>query len=325
MFKTRITEMLGIQYPIIQGGMLWLSQAELAAAVSNAGGLGIITSANFNSAEELRAEIRKTKSLTDKPFGVNLSLFPAMKSIPNDEFVSVIIEEGVRAVETSGAKSPAEFIPRLHAAGVKVIHKTATVRHAKKGEQAGADAVTVVGCENGGAVGMEDVTTMVLIPKAVDTMRVPVIAGGGIADARGFVAALALGAEGVVIGTRFMATQECPTHPKFKEWMLKAQENETVLVERSIRNTHRALRNKAAEEVLEMESKGATLEQLMTWINGENYRKVMLEGELEAGMAYCGQAVGLINDIPTVKEVIDGIVNSARAIGNRMAKIGIMI
>jgi nitronate monooxygenase len=324
MFKTRITEMLGIQYPIIQGGMLWLSQAELAAAVSNAGGLGIITSANFNSAAELRAEIRKTKSLTDRPFGVNLSLFPAMKSIPNDEFVSVIAEEGIKAVETSGAKSPEEFIPRLHAAGVKVIHKTATVRHAKKGEQAGADAVTVVGCENGGAVGMEDVTAMVLVPKAVDTMQVPLIAGGGIADARGFVAALALGAEGVVIGTRFMATKECPTHPKFKEWMLKARENETVLVERSIRNTHRALRNKAAEKVLEMESKGATLEQLMAWISGENYRKVMLEGELEAGMAYCGQAVGLINDIPTVKEVIDGIVNGARTIGNRLTKIGII-
>jgi len=304
--------------------MMWVSQPELAAAVSNAGGLGIITSANFNSGEGLRREIRKVKDLTDKPFGVNLSLFPAVKPIPNDEFVEVIVEEGVRAVETSGVKSPEEYISKLQAGGVKVIHKAATVRHAKKGEQIGADAVTVVGIENGGAVGMDDVTTMVLVPKAVDVMKVPVIAGGGIADARGFVAALALGAEGVVIGTRFMATKEAPIHPSFKEWMLKAQENETVLVERSIRNTHRALKNKAAEKVLEMEAKGATFEELLAWIGGDNYRRVVLEGDLDGGMAYCGQAVGLINNIPTVKEYIDSIVNGALEIGKRLSAAGIL-
>lgn len=324
MLKTRITEMLGIEYPIIQGGMLLVSQPELAAAVSNAGGLGIITSANLSSGKELRREIRKVKDLTDKPFGVNLSLFPAVKSIPNDEFVEVIIEEGVKAVETSGVKSPEEFIPKLHTGGVKVIHKTATVRHAKKGEQAGVDAVTVVGFENGGAVGMEDVTTMVLVPKAIDVMKIPVIAGGGIADARSFVAALALGAEGVVIGTRFMATKESPVHPSFKEWMLKAQENETVLVERSIKNTHRALKNKAAAKVLEMEAKGATLEELLAWIGGDNYRGVVLEGNLEEGMAYCGQVVGLIDSIPTVKAFIDDVINGALEIGRRLSETGIL-
>jgi nitronate monooxygenase len=303
--------------------MLWISSAELAAAVSNAGGLGIITSANFKDGDELRKEILRVKELTDQPFGVNISLFPAVRPLPNSEFVDVVAEERVAAVETSGVRSPEEFLPRLHAAGVKVIHKAATVRHAYKGEQVGADAVTIVGFENGGAVGMDDVTTMVLVPKAVKVIKVPVIAGGGIADAHGFMAALALGAEGVVIGTRFMATKESPVHPKFKEWMLKAQENETVLVERSIRNTHRALRNKAAEAVLELEAKEATFEELLAWIGGENYRRVVLEGDLENGMAYCGQAVGLINEIPSVKEFIDGIIKGAQVIYKRLSNLGL--
>lgn len=323
MLKTRVTEILGIKYPIIQGGMLWISSAGLAAAVSNAGGLGIITSANFKDGDELRKEILRVKELTDQPFGVNISLFPAVRPLPNSEFVDVVAEERVAAVETSGVRSPEEFLPRLHAAGVKVIHKAATVRHAYKGEQVGADAVTIVGFENGGAVGMDDVTTMVLVPKAVKVIKVPVIAGGGIADAHGFMAALALGAEGVVIGTRFMATKESPVHPKFKEWMLKAQENETVLVERSIRNTHRALRNKAAEAVLELEAKEATFEELLAWIGGENYRRVVLEGDLENGMAYCGQAVGLINEIPSVKEFIDGIIKGAQVIYKRLSNLGL--
>lgn len=324
MLKTKITEMLGIEYPIIQGGMLSISRAELAAAVSNAGGLGIITSANFKDGDELRREVRRVKELTDMPFGVNISLFPALRELPNDEFVEVVVEEGVRAVETSGVKSPEEFLPRLHGSGVKVIHKCATIRHARRAEKVGVDAVALVGFENGGAVGMEDVTTMVLIPKAASVLQVPVLAGGGIADARGFVAALALGAEGVVVGTRFMATKEAPVHPKFKEWLLKAQENDTVLVERSIRNTHRALKNKVAEKVLEMEAKGATLNELLAWISGEKYRQVVLEGELDAGMAYCGQVVGLIDDIPTVQELIDSMVEGAREVGKRISQIGLL-
>lgn len=323
MLKTRITEIFGIKYPIIQGGMLWVSCAELAAAVSNAGGLGILTSANLENGDELRKEVLKVKELTDKPFGVNISLNPATRRLPNDEFIEVIIEEHVPVVETSGTRSPEELIPRLHGAGVKIIHKVVTARHALKGEQVGADAVAVIGFENGGNVGMEEVTSMVLIPKTVQVVQVPVIAGGGIGDARGFVAALALGAEGVLIGTRFVATRESPAHPKFKEWLLRSQENETVLVQRSIRNTHRSLRNKAVEKTLELEARGATLEELFPWISGANYRRVVIEGELDVGIAYCGQVVGLINDIPTVKEVIEGIINGAQVIGERLSVMGI--
>lgn len=324
MLRTRLTEQLNISYPIIQGGMLWISRAELAAAVSNAGGLGIITSANFNNGEELRREILKTKELTDKPFGVNISLNPATRILPNDELINVVIEEHVKVVEISGARSPEKVIPYLHAGGVKVIHKVATVRHAQKGEQVGADFLTVVGHENGGNVGLEDVTTMVLIPKVVDTLKIPVIAGGGIADARGFVAALALGAEGVIMGTRFMATAESPVHSNFKEWMIRSRENQTVLVQRTIRNTHRTLNNRAVEKVLEMEARGTTLEELLPFISGQKYRQVMLEGLLDEGMAYCGQAVGLINNVASVKEVIDEIVNGAQAILERLLKTGIL-
>ena len=324
MIKTRITEMLGIQYPIIQGGMIWLAKAELAAAVSNAGGLGIITSAELSSPEELRQEIRKTKDLTDKPFGVNINLFPATRPMPNNEFIDVLIEEGVKVVETSGVRSPEEYIPRLRSSNVKVIHKVATVRHAAKAAQMGVDAVSVVGVENGGHTGIDDVTTIILVPLAADLLAVPLIAGGGIGDARGFVAALALGADGVVMGTRFIATRECPAHPRFKEWMLRIKETDTVLVERSIRNTSRSIRNKAAEKVLEMEARGASLEELLTITTGKNYKKVLLEGELDAGIASCGQIVGLIQDIPTVKEVIDNIITGAEIIGQRLSSLGIL-
>ena len=324
MFKTRVTEILGIEYPIIAGGMMPLSTAEFAAAVSNAGGLGIIISANFTTASGLREEIRKAKSLTDKPIGVNINLFLREGAPwPNEEFIEVVIEEGIEAVETSGIRSPAEYIPRLREGNVKVMHKVTTVRHALSAEQAGADIVGIIGSEQGGAVGMDEVTTMVIIPAAVNALKVPVVAGGGIGDARGFVAALALGAEGVIIGTRFMATKECPVHPKFKEWMLQARENDTVILERSIRMTHRALKNRAAEKVLEMEARGAPLEELLPLIGGESTRKLFLEGDLDAGIAHCGQIVGLINEIPTVKELIEGIVIEAKAIGKRLDSLGI--
>jgi len=324
MFKTRVTEILGIEYPIIAGGMMPLSTAEFAAAVSNAGGLGIIISANFTTASGLREEIRKAKSLTDKPIGVNINLFLREGAPwPNEEFIEVVIEEGIEAVETSGIRSPAEYIPRLREGNVKVMHKVTTVRHALSAEQAGADIVGIIGSEQGGAVGMDEVTTMVIIPAAVNALKVPVVAGGGIGDARGFVAALALGAEGVIIGTRFMATKECPVHPKFKEWMLRARENDTVILERSIRMTHRALKNRTADKVLEMEARGASLEELLPLIGGESTRKLFLEGELDAGIAHCGQIVGLINEIPTVKELIEGIVIEAKAIGKRLDSLGI--
>lgn len=326
MLKTRVTEMLGIEYPIIAGGMMWLSRAGFAAAVSNAGGLGIITSANFRTASELREEIRKARSLTDKPLGVNLNLFlkRAVSPWPTDEFVEVVVEEGIEVVETSGVRSPEEYIPRLRQGNVKVFHKVATVRHAIKAEQVGADLVGIVGVENGGAVGMDDVTTMVLIPVAANTLRVPIVAGGGIGDARGFMAALALGADGVVIGTRFMATRECPTHPAYKEWMVRSKETDPVLVERSIGNAHRALPNKTLETVLQMEARGAPLEEFLPIIGGEGNEKMFLQGDLDAGIAGCGQAVGLIDDIPTVKEFIDRLVAGATEIGKRLASLGVM-
>lgn len=317
--------MLGIEYPIIQGGMVPVSRAELAAAVSNAGGLGILVSAIFESGGQLREEVRKTKSLTDKPFGVNISLFPTARSLPNDEFIDVIIDEKVCAVESSGIRAPEEYVEPLTKANVKLIHKCAAVRHAQTAERIGVDAVTVVGFATGGALGMYDVTTMVLVPLTIDTVNIPVIAGGGISDARGFVATLALGAEGVVMGTRFMASKECPAHPKFKEWLLTAKETETMVIERSIRNTHRVLRNEASEKVQEMEERGAPLEDLLTIISGERGRELFIEGHLEAGVAPCGQAVGLIRDIPDVKEIIEGIISEARLIGQRLHNIGISI
>ena len=317
MFKTRVTGMLGIEYPIICGGMNMLSRAELVAAVSNAGGFGIISTANFETAGELRQEIRKTKRLTSKPFGCNINMFPSVKPIPNREFIEVICEEGVKAVETSGHKSPAEYVPRLKEGKVVIIHKAATVRHALKGQEAAADMITIVGVENGGATGLEDVSTLVLLPILADAAKVPVIAGGGFADGRGLVAALALGAEGIVMGTRFVATKECPAHPKVKEWMLKATERDTVLVMRSIQNTHRALRSKAVEEIQKLEARGASFEEMLPLIGGKAYKRVFFDGELDAGINSIGEVVGLINDIPTVSELITRIVNEAKAIITR--------
>ncbi len=322
MFKTRITEMLGIEYPIICGGMSFMTCAELAAAVSNAGGFGILTSAYLGTPTALRDEIRKTKSLTDKPFGVNLSMFPSVKPIPNREFVEVIVDEEVKAVETSGGQSPAEYVPHLKEGNVVIIHKAATVRHCLKGQDVGADIVTIVGMENGGATGMEDVGTLVLLPALVDAAKVPVLAGGGFADGRGLAAALALGAEGIVMGTRFMATQECPIHSKYKEWLIKATERDTMLTMRSIRNTHRVLRSKATEELQKLETRGAPLEEMLSIIGGDASKKVAVEGNLDAGQALAGEVVGLIHDIPTVKELIDRIISDAKLIGQRLHNLG---
>lgn len=325
MFKTRITELFGIEYPIISGGMYLLSTAELAGAVSDAGGLGIIASTNFTTSDGLRQEIRKARSLTDKPLGVNINMFMRENAPwPNDEFVDVVIDEGIEVVETSGIRTPKDYLPRLKEAGVKVFHKVTTVKHALSAERAGVDAVGVVGVENGGAVGMEDLTTMVLVPAVAGAVKVPVLAGGGIADARGLVAALALGAEGVIMGTRFMATRECPTHPRFKEWMLASKETDTVLVERSIRITHRALRNKCSDKILDMEASGASFEDLLPFIGGDTKKGLFLDGDLDAGVALCGQAVGLVDDVPSVKELVQRIVSEAEVVAKRLGAIGLL-
>lgn len=319
--KTRITELLGIKYPIIQGGMQWLSRAEFAAAVSNAGGLGLITAATHPGKKELVEEIRKTRELTDKPFGVNISMLPEISSKEKTvEYFEAVIEEKVPVVETSG-RSPEEFVPYLKQAGIKLIHKVPAVRFAQKAERVGADAVTIVGFECGGHPGMDDVTTLILTPKASANLSIPVIAGGGIADARGFVAALALGAEGVVMGTRFVATTESLAHPKFKEWIVQAQETDTVIIQRSIRNPARVMRNAAAEKVAEMESRGANLEELLTVISGRVGRRALFEGDLDGGTFAIGQCVGLIHEIKPVKDVIEEIVNGAEEVLARLKRI----
>ena len=314
MFKTRITELLGIEYPIVQGGMVHLSRAELVAAVSNAGGLGIITSADHATKEGLRDELRRMKSLTDKPFGVNINLSPAARPVNTEEYIDVVIEEGVRIVETSG-RSPEPYMKQFKQGNVIVIHKApGGVRFAETAELVGCDAVSIIGYECGGHPGPDDTGSLVLVPATVAAVKIPVIAGGGFADAGGFVSALALGADGVLMGTRFMATRECPAHPKYKEWLLNSRETDTLITQRSIRAPSRNLRNGPALKVQEMESRGATLEELLTVTSGQNSTRAYFDGELEAGLVECGQVVGLIHDIPTVKEVIDGIITGAREI-----------
>jgi nitronate monooxygenase len=314
MFETRLTKLLGIKYPIIQGGLQWLATAQLASAVSEAGGLGIISSLTFPDQNRLRTEIRKIRNMTEKPFGVNLSMLPELtKDDRTEEILQVLLEEKVPVVETSG-RSPEPFIQRLKGEGIKLIHKVPSARFARKAESIGADAVTVVGFECGGHPGMDDVTSLVLIPSVANSLRIPIIAGGGFADARGFLAGLALGADGVVMGTRFVATRECPAHPKIKEWFIKARETDTMIIQRSIQNAARVIRNQAAEKTLAMEQKGATLEELLTVISGQMSQKAYEEGDPQGAIIACGQCVGLIHEIRSVKEVIDDIIQGARSI-----------
>ncbi|MBI2288227.1 MAG: nitronate monooxygenase [Chloroflexi bacterium] len=321
MFKTRITEMLGIEYPIIMGPMQWVSRAERVAAASNAGGLGIMASAIFPTAAELRQEIRKTKSLTDKPFAVNVTLLPVGRPVNYEEYFTVAIEEGVKIIETSG-RSPEPYMKLLKDAGVKVLHRATRTRDIKTAERVGVDAVTILGIEAAGHPGMEDVTSMVRIPVAVDAVKIPVIAAGGIADARGFVAALALGAEGILMGTRFLASQECQIHHKVKEWLLQLGEADTILIQRSIKNVSRVVRTDYTQKILEMEEKGATLEELLPFISGQRGRNAYLTGDFSQATMSAGQSVGLIHDIPSVKDIIEGIISEARLIVQRLYKLG---
>ena len=313
--------MFGIEYPIIQGGMMWLSDAELAAAVSNAGGLGIITALSFQTKERFIQEIRKCRDLTDKPFGVNISMLPDIQpGERTDEYFDAVIEEGVPIIETAG-RNPEPYLSKLKQAGVKVIHKVPGVHYAQTAEKIGADAVTVVGFECAGHPGMDNVTTLILVQKATQTLTIPVIAGGGICDAKGFVAALALGAEGVLMGTRFMLTHECWAHPRIKEWLLKATELDTMIIERSIQNAARVIRNKAAERALELEEDGADLEELLTVISGKLGLKAYQEGDINTGVISCGQVIGLIENLESVQEVIQEIVKGAREIHQRLGAI----
>jgi nitronate monooxygenase len=317
MFKTRVTELFGIKYPIIQGGMMWISRAELVAAVSNAGGLGIITAFTFPTPQELAAEIKRTKELTDKPFGVNITLLPTLRPVDIDGYFDVVLKAGIKIVETAG-RSPETYMERLRAAGIKVIHKCTAVRFARTAQRIGCDAVSIDGFECAGHPGEEDVTSLVLIPLTVDAVDIPVIASGGFGDGRGLVAALALGAEAVNMGTRFMATKEAPGHPKVKEWLVQASERDTLLLLRSFRNTMRTLRNPTSEKVLEIEKQGADIHQLESLISGRVGQNLLETGNIESGLLSAGQVVGLVHDIPTVKELVDRIIKEAEEVTSRI-------
>jgi len=313
--KTRITEMFGIQHPIIQGGMHYVGFAELAAAVSNAGGLGIITGLTQKSPEDLDAEIKKCKTLTDKPFGVNLTFLPVLTSPDYPGYVRVIIENGVKVVETAG-NNPQSVLPYLNEAGIKVIHKCTSVRHALKAQSIGCDAVSVDGFECGGHPGEDDVPNMILLPRAADELDIPFVASGGQADARSLVASLAMGADGINMGTRFIATKEAPVHENVKLAIVAASELDTRLVMRSLRNTERVLTNAAVEQLLVIEKeKGADLQfaDIIEQVAGV-YPRIMMEGDMEAGAWSCGMVAGLIDDIPTCKELIDRIMREAEQI-----------
>ena len=320
--KTAITEMFGIEHPIIQGGMHYVGFAEMAAAVSNAGGLGIITGLTQGTPEKLANEIARCKDMTDKPFGVNLTFLPTVNAPDYPGLVRVIIEGGVKIVETAG-NNPAQVLPHFKDAGVRVIHKCTSVRHSLKAQSIGCDAVSVDGFECGGHPGEDDIPNMILLPRAADELEIPFVASGGMADGRSLVAALAMGADGMNMGTRFIATKEAPVHENVKRAIVEASELDTRLVMRPLRNTERVLTNDAVERLLEVEKeKGADLkfEDIIEQVAGV-YPRIMAEGDMDAGAWSCGMVAGLINDIPTCQELIDNIMAEADAIiADRLAK-----
>jgi nitronate monooxygenase len=310
--KTAITELFGIRHPIIQGGMHYVGFAPLAAAVANAGGLGIITGLTQRTPELLAKEIAHCRDMTDAPFGVNLTFLPSLASPPYPEYIAAIAEGGVRIVETAG-RSPEKYMPALKAAGIKVIHKCTSVRHSLTAQRIGCDAVSVDGFECGGHPGEDDVPNMILLPRAADTLKIPFVASGGMADARSLVAALAMGAAGMNMGTRFIATKEAPVHDHVKQAIVAASELDTRLIMRALRNTERVLNNAATERVLAIEREkgsGVRFEDIRAELAGV-YPKIMFDGDMDAGVWSCGMVVGLINDIPSVKELIDRIMAEA--------------
>ncbi|MAD11448.1 MAG: nitronate monooxygenase [Flavobacteriaceae bacterium] len=310
--KTRITEMFEIEHPIIQGGMHYVGFAELAAAVSNAGGLGIITALTQKTPELLAKEISRCREMTDKPIGVNLTFLPVVEAPDYPGYIDAVIKGGVKVVETAG-NNPSKWLPILKENGIKVIHKCTTVRHALKAEGIGCDAVSVDGFECGGHPGEDDIPNMILLPRAAEELKIPFVASGGMSDARSLVASLAMGAEGMNMGTRFMATKDAPIHENVKQAILGASELDTRLVMRPLRNTERVLNNKGVEKILQKEEElGAHLkfEDIIKEVSGV-YPKVMIDGEMDAGAWSCGMVAGLIHDIPTVKELVDRIMSDA--------------
>lgn len=313
--KTRITEFFGIEHPIIQGGMHYVAFAELAAAVSNAGGLGIITALSQETPGDLAKEIIRCREMTDKPFGVNLSFLPTVSAPDYPGYIRAIIESGVKIVETAG-RNPQPYLPELKEAGIKVIHKCTSVRHALKAEAIGCDAVSIDGFECGGHPGEDDIPTMILLPRAAEELKIPFVGSGGMVDAHSLVASLALGADGINMGTRFVATKEAPVHENVKQAIVAASELDTRLVMRPLRNTERVLKNAAVARLLEKEAlldKQIKFEDIIEEVTGV-YPKIMMNGDMDAGAWACGMVAGLIHDIPTCQELIERIMSGAETI-----------
>ena len=314
MFKTRVTELFGIEYPIVQGGLMWIARADLVSAVANAGGIGFLTALTHPTPEGLAAEIRKTREMTDKPFGVNLTFLPTLIPVDYAPYIDVCIAEGIRFMETAG-RNPEPYMEKMKRAGMIITHKCTSVRHSIKAEKVGCDAVSIDGFEAAGHPGEDDVTSLILVPLTRDALHVPVIASGGFGDGRGLVAALALGAEGMNMGTRFVATREAPVHINVKQALVRAGERDTRLIMRTLRNTERVLANSVVQKVLEIEAKGDTkIEDIAPYVGGKRGLAMLENGDTESAVMSAGQVVGLIKDIPSVQELMDRIIGEAREI-----------
>lgn len=312
--KTRLTELLGIELPVIGGAMMDLSEPSFIAAVSEAGALGIVASANYKSYDAFRECLRAIKGRTRKPFAVNLNLFPMMEKLDNLRYLELMAEEGVRIVETSGFAPPEELCARFREHGMIWIHKCVGVRYAKKAEALGASAVTVVGFENGGATGTLNIGTLVLVPSTVDAVKIPVIGGGGVIDARGLAAVLALGASGAIVGTRILLSEECPIHPDLKRALLQANELDTDVIMRSVGFAHRVWMNEPAKRAAEVEARGGKFEELYPFVSGKAARRMYETGDLAAGTVSCSQGVGLCHAIKPVRELLVEMVEGAARI-----------
>ena len=317
MFKTRVTELFGIEHPLVQGGLQGVGTAELVSAVANAGALGFLTALTQPTPEDLVKEIQRTRDMTDKPFGVNLTILPTLTPVPYEEYARAAVESGVRIIETAG-RNPEPFMPIFKEAGAKTLHKCTSVRHGLKAQSIGCDAVGIDGLECAGHPGEDDVPGLVLLPTSADQIDIPIVASGGFADARGLVAALALGADAINMGSRMVATREAPVHDNVKQFMVQCSERDTMLIFRKLRNTARILKNSVAERIREVETSNPdhTIEDLIEYVSGEKSRQVLETGDLDHGIIWGGQTVGLIRDIPTVKELVDRIVLEAADIVN---------
>ena len=314
MITTRFTKSFGIQHPIVQGGMQNVGIAELVSAVANTGSLGFLTALTQPTPEALTKEISRTREMTDMPFGVNLTFLPTLKPVPYEEYAQAIVETGIKIVETAG-NNPQRFIPAFKAAGIKIIHKCTSVRHASKAEAIGCDAVSIDGFECAGHPGEDDIPGLILIPCAADKLTIPMVASGGFGDARGLVAALALGADGMNMGTRFMATLEAPVHDNIKQQLIEATERDTALIFRSMRNTARVFKNQVSDEVRALEARGgATIDDIKHLVAGERGKQALLTGDADAGIWSAGMVAGLIHDVPSCRELVDRIMREAETI-----------